>query len=433
MADSAQTMSTNIAGADVDTYLNTRASQGFNTIQFDLVTTPYIQNNNANYATITGIRPFTGALVTTPNSTYFALMDTYVQKCLNLGLVAFLNPYETGGGLPDLVAAGTSACNTYGQFVGNRYKSFPNVLWQLGNDCLLSNSSQYNAMVSLAQGIMTADPNHLITIELFFTNSSNLYVTSFDNLNSVGTFNFMSMTGAYSYEPTYANCLEAYNKTTTTFLGQAGTNNTPQVPSVLLEANYEFESQNAGLQGGIPSNLRRQGYWAVLSGQSGQIYGNGYVWGFFSGQGPTIVYPNNPGGWKTNLATQGAADLLRWYNFFNAIPWQTLVPDQTHVVGTAGFGTPVITGTMETNNYVAVAAASNGHCAVAYFPQGSSNTLTINMATFAGPVTAKWYDPTNGNYTTISGSPFTNSGSHNFTPTGNNSGGDPDWALLLTA
>jgi hypothetical protein len=53
------------------------------------------------------------------------------------------------------------------------------------------------------------------------------------------------------------------------------------------------------------------------------------------------------------------------------------------------------------------------------------------MSTFAAPATARWLDPTNGSYTDIR--TFSNSGTHNFSPSGNNAGGDPDWVLVLTA
>jgi len=69
---------------------------------------------------------------------------------------------------------------------------------------------------------------------------------------------------------------------------------------------------------------------------------------------------------------------------------------------------------------------------VAYFLYGQTPALTVNMAKFAGPVTAQWFDPTNGTYSKISGSPFANTGRQNFSPSGNNSAGDPDFVLLLT-
>jgi hypothetical protein len=59
----------------------------------------------------------------------------------------------------------------------------------------------------------------------------------------------------------------------------------------------------------------------------------------------------------------------------------------------------------------------------------NATTLTVNFAAFSGPVTAKWYDPSNGSYTAIPGSPFPNSGAQNFTTPGNNQDGDPDWVL----
>jgi hypothetical protein len=56
----------------------------------------------------------------------------------------------------------------------------------------------------------------------------------------------------------------------------------------------------------------------------------------------------------------------------------------------------------------------------------------VNMTQLSGPqVSARWYDPSNGTYSTVSGSPFPNTGTHVFTPTGNNSSGASDWVLLL--
>lgn len=457
MADSAQAMATNIAGTDVDLYLSSRAAEGFNAIQFDLIAGSYISNNNANLGNINSVVPFSPAgPLPSPfsnpssiNSTYWNLMDSYVTKCLNNGLLAILNPYEChsqGGftaGVDDLTNAGNTACTAYGTFLGSRYKSFPNVMWQLGNDLAISTSAQFSAVSAMASAILAADSNHLMTIELFypFGNASvGADSTAFDLNGSLGSFSsIMNLNGVYTYSPTYGYCMIGYNKTTTNFLSTAGTNHTPQAPSILLESNYEFEHL-ANADGGALVNLRRQSYWSTLAGQSGQIYGNGYVWGFETSGGSNIVAPGGVGGttgsWKNNLATPGAADLLRWKNFFTAINWQKLQPDQTHVVGTAGYGTGALTGSFASNNYVTVSADSltgGAHLAVAYFPQGNTNTLTIDMTRFAGSVTAQWFDPTNASFTAVSGSPFANTGTHNFTPTGNNSAGDPDWVLLLTA
>jgi hypothetical protein len=124
-------------------------------------------------------------------------------------------------------------------------------------------------------------------------------------------------------------------------------------------------------------------------------------------------------------------DVQRWYNLFSAIAWQDLVPDQTHQIGIAGYGTPSVTGSIDTDSYIAVAANSGVTCAVAYFSRGSSQTLTVDLSKFSSSITAKWFDPTDGSYSAIG--TFSNSGTRNFTPTGSNFAGDPDWVLLLTA
>jgi hypothetical protein len=58
-------------------------------------------------------------------------------------------------------------------------------------------------------------------------------------------------------------------------------------------------------------------------------------------------------------------------------------------------------------------------------------TITVNLAKLSGAVTARWYDPSSGNYVSITGSPFANTGTRTFTPSGNNADGDGGWVLVL--
>ena len=60
-------------------------------------------------------------------------------------------------------------------------------------------------------------------------------------------------------------------------------------------------------------------------------------------------------------------------------------------------------------------------------------TITVEMSMLSGPTAARWYDPTTGKYIDVNGSPFTNAGSGQFTPPGNNQDGDGDWVLVLEA
>jgi hypothetical protein len=118
-------------------------------------------------------------------------------------------------------------------------------------------------------------------------------------------------------------------------------------------------------------------------------------------------------------------------NFFNGIHWYDLVPDKSHTFLTAGYGTFTSGGFVGNSDYATGARTQDGALGVVYTPV--AHTLTIAMNSFGGPVTARWYDPTADTFRSISGSPFPNSGTHNFTTPGNNSAGDLDWVLLLQA
>ena len=66
---------------------------------------------------------------------------------------------------------------------------------------------------------------------------------------------------------------------------------------------------------------------------------------------------------------------------------------------------------------------------MAYVP--SNRTITVDMSRLSGPVTARWYDPSAGTFASISGTPFANSGSQQFTTPGANADGTDDWVLVL--
>jgi hypothetical protein len=160
-----------------------------------------------------------------------------------------------------------------------------------------------------------------------------------------------------------------------------------------------------------------------------------------------------------NLDTQGVIELRYMKELFVSRKWYDLVPDQTHEVVTAGFdGFSGLVGTFSdavekysalaaklsarirsfsglgsipSNTYVTAARTSDGSLVMAYIP--AIRTITVDMSKLAAPTSARWYDPTNGRYVDVSGSPFANCGAKEFIPPGKNSTGDGDWVLVLEA
>ena len=81
------------------------------------------------------------------------------------------------------------------------------------------------------------------------------------------------------------------------------------MPYVLVEATYEGE-YNAP-----PVQIRRQAYWAMLCGATGQFVGNYPIWGF---------YP----GWQAAMDATASTDMEILLRLFKSRASYDLVPDQ---------------------------------------------------------------------------------------------------------
>ena len=260
---------------------------------------------NADGTTFDGIAPFTTANdLSTPNPAYFERADGIINLAAANGMVVILDPIETIGWLRTLRANGIDKAFVYGQYLGNRYKNFPNIIWLHGNDFQSWQNATDDALVqAVARGIRSVDSNHIHTVELNYSTSGSLEDQSWAPL--------IELNAAYTYFPTYAQVLTEYNRSNFK-------------PVFMVEANYEFE-HNAGTDGGSTQNLRRQEYWTMLSGATGQLYGSAHTWQLQKG-------------WELNLDTPGVIQLSYMKNLFVSKKWYDLIPDQTHTVVTAGYG-----------------------------------------------------------------------------------------------
>lgn len=392
--DSPQALIGNLSGSDAEMYFANREAHGFNTVWINLLCNSYTACN-ADGTTYDGIPPFTVPEdLSWPNEGYFARADAMIHLAADHGLLVLLDPIETGGWLNILAANGPDKARAYGQYVGNRYKDFDNIVWLSGNDFQEWQNARFDEVVqAVALGIKNTDPRHIHTVELNYLASG--------SLDDAGWAPIIGLDAAYTYYPTYAQVLNEYNRSIF-------------MPVFMIEANYEFEHNFE--DEGTSETLRRQEYWTMLSGATGQLYGSVYTWRF--------TY-----GWNTNLDTPGAIQFGYLKSLFESRRWYDLIPDQNHTVVTSGYGTFSSTGTVIANDYVTTARTPDGRLVIAYLP--TARTITADMSKLAGPATAQWFDPSNGLFAPIGGSPFANAGTHQFAPPGTNSGGNSDWVLVL--
>ena len=388
--DSPQYMILAISEADADSYMADRQAIGFNTLWISLVT------GFVNGGTYDGILPFTviGDL-STPNEAYFARADDMLRLAALHNLLVLLNPLDSAGWLDVLRSNGLAVARDYGRYLGNRYQTFDNIVWMSGNDFQWWGDPNDDALVqAVALGIKDNDTRHTHTIEMDPPTSG--------SLDDPAWAPIIALNASYTYVPTYAQVLYDYNRPNF-------------IPTFMVEANYEFEN-NTGQELGTPQVLRLQEYRAQLSGAAGQLYGSGYIWHFA---------PN----WRSYLDTPGATQFGYFINLFSPRRWYDLVPDQTHSLVIAGYGTYTDTGTNLASDYLTAAATADGTLALAFMP--TLRTITVDMSRMSGPTTARWYDPASGTFQSVAGSPFPNVGTQDFTPIGPNADGNGDWALVL--
>jgi Protein of unknown function (DUF4038)/Putative collagen-binding domain of a collagenase len=408
VGDTPQGLMGRLTEQDAEYYFADREAHGFNALGWvDAMCAGNDYPTNKDALTPDGIKPFNGYVVggtdfrhydlSKPNEAYFTRLDHIVQLAAKHHLLIFIDPIETIGWLPALRNNGEKAAYAYGQYIGNRYKNDSNVAWLNGNDFNNWTIPEDDKLVqAVSKGIRSVAPKQLQTVELNVRTSS-----SFDDPRWIP---LIELNSTYTYSPTYIQMLHSYNQS-------------PAVPAYLVEGHYDWEDVGEPPDFGTPYVLRKQDYWTMLTGGTGQFYGNKYTWSFADG-------------WKEKIDTPGVEQLGIWKKFFAALPWQDLVPDQEHKVLTAGSGT---FGNVDTrvseSDYATAARTSDGSIVVVYVP--TFRAITIDMACLSGTVKAQWFDPSDGSYHDVLGGTLNNTGRKEFTPPGKNHAGDGDWVLLL--
>jgi hypothetical protein len=393
VGDSPWEIVTMLGNADAVAYMDDRVAKGFNTFLVELfehtTASPFgVPDQAGNHPFLGKLPGSTYADFTTPNDAYFAHVEEIVSLAQARGGLVLFTPaylgYKGGaeGWYQEMVANGTDRLTAFGNYVGRRFARFPNILWVDGGDCNPPNKALTRAVVD---GIKAFDPQHLHTVHAADGTSGLDYWPGEPWLDVDTVYDDIGITNVAIYVRARTEYTRADWK-----------------PFFLIEACYE--SGNCGGE----VLIRQQAYESLLTGAFGQIYGHGALWDF------------DPG-WRTAMQSQGAFDMSRVKALFAARRWDRLIPDVDQTFLTAGAGTG--------SAHASAAWASDGKFAFVYTP--ALRDLTVDLSRLAGPVTARWYDPTNGTFSAAAAAPLPNAGSYTFRPTRNNARAKTDWVLVL--
>lgn len=383
---------------DAEKYLENRREKGFTVIQavalaeFDGLNTPNAEGN----------KPLIDNDPLKPNEAYFANMDWVINKAREKGMFVGLLPtwgdkVDKQWGIGPVIFTRDNAFK-YGQWIGNRYKNYPNIIWIIGGD---RNGGGDNKAVwdALGNGIKSVDKIHLMTFHPWGEHSSSTWFHESAWLD----FNMMQTGhGQRSYAIYKRMLVKDYELT-------------PIKPTLDGEPRYEDHpvDWNPDVLGWFnDADIRQAMYWGIFSGGCGNTYGCHPVWQMLTPDRKPIGLARH--NWVDVLDLPGAWDLVHARRLMESRPYTSRVPDQSLIVPAYYPETDYI-----------VATRGDGYAFV-YFPTGSVAEIVVDKIG-AKSLTAYWYDPRTGDSKLIETIPGT--GVHKFTPPSNRRGND--WILVL--
>jgi hypothetical protein len=405
-----------LSTSEANTYLDTLKSHGYDSVLVSIVSSD--QRDHGNPPNWVGdgsgeVPPFTTAgNFSTMNPAYFAHADAVIAAAAQRQMLVVLVPsylgYDYIQGLNDEMSADTVAhMTTYGQYLGDHYKNVTNVIWCLGGDRRPPTGDPLeDRLKAVADGIKAKDrSDRLWTAHWVGEPLSGGPYGSYSQIDASPTFaGYFQVNGYYSYNsgrPSYVDNLNAYAYT-------------PTMPAFNLDQSYRTTPAWNWPQGEA-YELRRKAHWAMLNGGFGSSFDSGQQFMF----GPDVY---------TEMETDSFYEQQQWWNFWSALPWWKLVPSgqSTSFVTQPGSNFGV------NGDYIISALADDKSFGIAYTVDGGAISIALSSFASAGPnVRARFWDPTNGAFTSVSGSPLAASGTHAFTPAGQNAAGGTDWLLLL--
>ena len=388
-------------------FLDNCRAFGVNAIRVNLVEAYF--SNAAQFSGINafGQAPWTGGAFTSSlNQPYWDHVKWVLERAAERGIYVFALPAylgNNGGGegwwTARMKPAGATNMQNYGAALGAQLNAHPNVIVAIGGDYWpgFDNSPSSSANVAIQNAMVTG-------------------IMSTDRAGRIYTAHWSGGTNSSDAPESWLKLnlqYDIYNGYATAGMSLAAWNASPARPTFFGEGIYV---RNTGLH---PSNADVRGqYWrALMYGASGQETGDEAIWAF---DARTSYQPTER--WRNHLADAYWTHLSRVPQVLGSRPWFRRVPDSSHTVVTAGYGSAGTTG------FCPASATPEGDLLTAYC--AGTATLTVNRAKFTSAINASWIDPTSGRVTPIVTN-GANSGSSAWTTPATNDAGDRDWILVV--
>jgi len=279
----------------------------------------------------------------------------------------------------------TKSADTYGKFLGRRYKDRPNIIWLMGGDrdyC----ASGVAIWDALANGIKSSGDSHLISYHP--SSGHEGYTSSGFWLYENNNHQYPSWLDFNMSQPSSDNILK---------INRLDYRISPVKPTVVGESNYFMQQEPSDPAGSYALGvIRAQPYWSILTGAAGYTYGNNHIWWFDKDDGAfpdrRPFFRNKDGKiWSDDeyLNSAGTRWAVIWKDYFSTIDWWNLVPDQSAILTSENSS-----GEYE---YKVAARTKTGDRVLVYFPNASSASIDLAKITSGGEyIDARWLKTTDG-------------------------------------
>ncbi|HEY9635309.1 MAG TPA: glycoside hydrolase family 140 protein [Coleofasciculaceae cyanobacterium] len=384
---------------EADLYLENRRQKGFTVIQAVVLA----ELDGLDTPNPYGHKPLINNDPTTPNEDYFKHVDYIVDKAqekgIYIGMVATwgdkVGPKLWGQGPEQLI--NTTNARIFGEFLGNRYKNFPNIIWILGGD--RPGKGYESVWREMVKGIKAGDQGcHLVTYHTLGGTSSSIWFHQEEWLD----FNMLQSGHSDRDLPNYDFVYRDYKKS-------------PPKPTLDGEPRYEDHAVNWQPKNGYfdDYDVRQAAYWGVFAGGLGTTYGAHPIWQMYAPGRSPITHVRTY--WYDSLDFEGAWDMMHLRHLMESRPFLTGVPAQSLITNCKGRGADHVRATQ-----------GDGYGFV-YLPTGKK--VTVRLEKISGnPVKSWWFNPRTGEALLIG--TFPNSRTREFVPPGESGRGN-DWVLVL--
>ncbi len=397
LGDTAWALFYKLTREEVATYLDDRQQKGFNVIQAVAYWYPHGEDGPGplNAPNAYGHRPFVGSTEQPSTSQplvkegggpeipndYWDHADFVVEQIRRRGMYLALLPcwgraYINANQEKSSVVFDEGSARAYGQFLGTRYRTQPNIIWVMGGDIdpdkgIGDRLAIYRAMAEAIGQAVTGKPLQWNRpdpgwSEIFITyHPSTESATFFHQDAWLDANGIQTWTHVDKVQQAVARCY-GFSE--------------PVKPALFLEGNYEQMRPSEQVPD-PPLRVRRQAYQALLSGAAGHTYGAGSMWDFRKkSRTETSGIP-----WVNAMQLSAAAQtgsILR--QLLEQMEWWNLVPDQNVIAEGQGEGA---------KTKVAACTADNSRVVV-YFADATPATLKLALP--AAAWTATWRRPSDG-------------------------------------